>query len=207
MVPVLFFMNVRNNLHSSTVLASILMAILVGTLLSWQQGHAQVGTNDIDNGAVTSPKIRDREVKTPDIADDSVTSEKIRNGAVGTANIADNSITSNKIVDGSITSEDLAANTEFAGDSQGQISQVIFSTCSIDFDAVAAQKVKTAFCPVPGAQIGDHVIVTNQDLALGLVTQSATVNGTELVRIAVSNPSFSSVDPPSATWALIIFRT
>jgi len=200
-------MNVRNNLHSSTVLASILMAILFGTLLSWQQGYAQVGTNDIDNGAVTSPKIRDREVKTPDIADDSVTSEKIRNGAVGTANIADNSITSNKIVDGSITSEDLAANTEFAGDSQGQISRVIFSTCSIDFDAVAAQKVKTAFCPVPGAQIGDHVIVTNQDLALGLVTQSATVNGTELVRIAVSNPSFSSVDPPSATWALIIFRT
>jgi len=183
------------------------MAILFGTLLSWQQGYAQVGTNDIDNGAVTSPKIRDREVKTPDIADDSVTSEKIRNGAVGTANIADNSITSNKIVDGSITSEDLAANTEFAGDSQGQISRVIFSTCSIDFDAVAAQKVKTAFCPVPGAQIGDHVIVTNQDLALGLVTQSATVNGTELVRIAVSNPSFSSVDPPSATWALIIFRT
>jgi len=200
-------MNVRNNLHSSTVVASILMAILVGTLLSWQQGHAQVGTNDIDNGAVTSPKIRDREVKTPDIADGSVTSDKIRDGAVGTANIADNSITSDKIVDGSITPEDLATDTGFAGDSQGQISQVIFSTCSIDFDAVAAHKVKTAFCPVPGAQIGDHVIVTNQDLALGLVTQSATVNGTELLRIAVSNPSASSVDPPSTTWALIIFRT
>ena len=69
-------------------------------------------------------------------------------------------------------------------------------TCSIDFDAVAANKVKTAFCPVPGAQIGDHVIVTNQDLSLGLVTQSATVNGTELVRIAVTNPSTSAVDPP-----------
>ena len=62
---------------------------------------------------------------------------------------------------------------------QQQISQIIFSPCSIDFDAVAANRVKTAFCPVPGAQIGDHVIVTNQDLALGLVTQSATVNGTE----------------------------
>ena len=70
-----------------------------------------------------------------------------------------------------------------------------------------ANKVKTAFCPVPGAQIGDHVIVTNQDLALGLVTQSATVNGTELVRIAVTNPSTSAVDPPSSTWALIIFRS
>ena len=52
------------------MIASILMTIFVGTLISWQtRRYAQVGTNDIDNGAVTSPKIRDREVKTPDIAD------------------------------------------------------------------------------------------------------------------------------------------
>jgi trimeric autotransporter adhesin len=190
------------------MIASILMTIFVGTLISWQQGgYAQVSTNDIDNGAVTSPKIRDREVKTPDIADRSITSDKISNGAVGNANIADNSITSDKILDGSITSKDLATGTGFTDKSQGQASQVIFSTCSIDFDVVAAQKVKTAFCPVSGAKIGDHVIVTNQDLTLGLVTQSATVNGTELVRIAVTNPSLSSVNPPSATWALIIFRS
>ena len=126
---------------------------------------------------------------------------------MGTAAIADDSITSDKILDGSITSEDLAKGTGFSGDLQQQISQIIFSTCSIDFDAVPANRVKTAFCPVPGAQIGDHVIVTNQDLALGLVTQSATVNGTELVRIAVTNPSSSAVDPPSSTWALIIFRS
>ena len=61
------------------------MIIVVGTLLSWLPAHAQVGTNDIDNGAVTSPKIRDRQVKTPDIADDSITSDKIRVGAVGNA--------------------------------------------------------------------------------------------------------------------------
>ena len=190
------------------MIASILMTIFVGALISWQQGgYAQVGTNDIDNSAVTSPKIRDREVKTPDIADNSITSDKISNGAVVNAKIADNSITSDKILDGSITSKDLATGTGFADKSQGQVSQVIFSTCSIDFDVVAAQKVRTAFCPVPGAKIGDHVIVTNQDLSLGLVTQSATVNGTELVRIAVTNPSLSSVNPPSTTWALIIFRS
>ena len=197
-------------MRDRAMIASILMTIFVGTLISWQQGgHAQVSTNDIDNGAVTSPKIRDREVKTPDIADNSITSDKISNGAVGNANIADNSITSAKILDGSITSKDLATGTGFADQSQGQgqVSQVIFSTCSIDFGVVAAQKVNTAFCPVPGAKIGDHVIVTNQDLMLGLVTQSATVNGTELLRIAVTNPSLSSVDPPSATWALIVFRS
>ena len=174
----------------------LLIPVIVGIIPSWQQALAQVSTNDIDNGAVTSPKIRDRQVKTPDIEDDAITSDKIRVGAVGTAAIADNSITSEKILDGSITSKDLATGTGFSGNTQEQISQIIFSTCSIDFDAVAANKVKTAFCPVPGAQIGDHVIVTNQDLALGLVTQSATVNGTELVRIAVTNPSTSAVDPP-----------
>lgn len=196
-----------NDSHTSTVLASILLTITIASLHAWPQVQAQVGTNDIDNGAVTSPKIRDREVKTPDIADDSVTTEKIRNGAVGTADIADESITTDKISDGSITAEDLATDIGFSGDSPSEISQIIFNSCSIDFDAISAQKVATAFCPVPGAQIGDHVIVTNQDLAWGLLTQSASVNSTELVRIAVSNPNFNSVDPPSITWALIIFRT
>ena len=200
-------MNRPHDLHPNTAVALFLMILAIGALLGWLPAQAQVGTNDIDNGAVTSPKIRDREVKNPDIAEDSISSDKIRDGAVGTAAIADDSITSDKILDGSITSDDLATGKGFTGNNQEQVSQVIFSTCSIDFDAVPANKVKTAFCPVPGAQIGDHVIVTNQDLALGLVTQSATVNGTELVRIAVTNPSTSAVDPPSSTWALIIFRS
>jgi hypothetical protein len=101
------------------------MILAIGALLGWLPAQAQVGTNDIDNGAVTSPKIRDREVKNPDIADDSITSDKIRAGAVGTAAIADNSITSDKILDGSITSEDLAKGTGFSGDLQQQISQII----------------------------------------------------------------------------------
>lgn len=203
-------MNHGNNSLLSAVLASILMsaAVTFGTLIEMQQGHAQVDTNDIDNGAVTSPKIRDREVKTPDIADQSVTTDKIRDGTVETADIADQSVTSDKIRDGSITAADLAADIGgVTGDTQGAISQIIFNTCSIDFDVVPPQKTGSAFCPVPGAQIGDHVIVTNQDAALGLLTQSASVNGTALVRIVVSNPTFIPVDPPSVTWALIIFRT
>ena len=81
-------------------------------------------------------------MKTPDIADNSITSDKISNGAVVNAKIADNSITSDKILDGSITSKDLATGTGFADKSQGQVSQVIFSTCSIDFDVVADKKLE-----------------------------------------------------------------
>src|SRR6185503_20474234 len=104
-------MNHTTDLRPSATVAPILMIIVVGTVLSWLPAQAQVGTNDIDNGAVTSPKIRDRQVKTPDIEDDAITSDKIRAGAVGNAAIADNSITSEKILDGSITSDDLAKGT------------------------------------------------------------------------------------------------
>lgn len=69
-------MNHTTDLRPNKAVASILMIIVVGTLLSWLPAQAKVGTNDIDNGAVTSPKIN--QVKTPDIADDSITSDKIR---------------------------------------------------------------------------------------------------------------------------------
>jgi hypothetical protein len=190
---------------SRTVLV-ITITTIFGTLSFGQHGGAQVDTNDINNGAVTSPKIRDGEVRTPDIADNSVTSDKIRVGAVVTEDIADSYVTSDKIVDGSIMPEDLRTGAGIPGETQ-EVSQVMFNTCSIDFDAVTAQKVATAFCPVPGVEIGDHVVVTRQDPALDLITQSASVNASELVRIAVWNPTFKTVDPPNATWALIVFRT
>jgi hypothetical protein len=175
--------------------------------LSVQRAQAQVDTNDISNGAVTSPKIRDGEVRNPDIADDAVTTDKIRPGAVVTESIADNSITSDKLAGGSTMLEDLGMAAGLGGGENQAVSQIIFNTCSIDFDSVAAQKAASAFCPVPGAAIGDHVLVTSQDPALDLITQSASVNGSELIKIAVWNPTFKSVDPPKATWALIVFRS
>src|SRR5262245_38377719 len=94
---------------------SILITTNFGTLPIVQYVGAQVDTNDIDNGAVTSPKIRDGEVRTPDIADGAVTSDKIRNGAVVMADIADNSVTSDNIVDGSIQPEDLGTTAGLGG--------------------------------------------------------------------------------------------
>jgi hypothetical protein len=188
------------------VVFSILITTNFGTLPIVQHVGAQVDTNDIDNGAVTSPKIRDGEVRTPDIADEAVATDKIRRGAVVTESLADNSVTSDKIADGSIMIEDLSTTGGIGGENQA-VSHVIFNTCSIDFGPIAAQKATTALCPVPGVQVGDHVVATSQDSSLDIVTQSASVNGTELVRIEVWNPTFKTVDPPNITWALIAFRT
>jgi hypothetical protein len=186
----------------------ITTSIIAGTSSSLfvQRVEAQVDTNDISNGAVTSPKIRDGEVRSADIADGAVTTDKIRPGAVITESLADNSVTSDKIADGSIMLEDLSTTGGLGGDNQG-VSHVTFNTCSIDFGPIAAQKATTALCPVPGVQVGDHVVATSQESSLDIVTQSASVNGTELVRIEVWNPTFKSVDPPNVTWALIAFRT
>jgi hypothetical protein len=78
----------------------------------------------MENGAVTSPKLRDREVRNPEIADSSITSAKI--------------------MDGSILLEDLRTGTGIPGESH-KVSEGPFNICSIDFHAAAAQKVGTAF--------------------------------------------------------------
>jgi hypothetical protein len=180
---------------SSTIFASPVLAV------------AQISTSNIANNAVTSPKIRDGEVKTPDIANNAVESSKISNGAVGTNELADDAVTSQKIADGSITIADLAPGTvSTETEKLKAVTQIIFNSCSIDFPSIPAQQISFAFCPVIGARIGDKVIVTSQDEASGLVTQSASVNATDLVRISVRNPNFIAADPPKISWAMIVFR-
>jgi len=166
-----------------------------------------IDTNHIANNAVTSSKIQNGEVKAADIANNAITTEKISASAIETIDIADDSVTSDKIKDGSITAADLSPGAIALPEKFTSVSNIIFNSCSIDFPAVAAQGVTFAFCPVPGVKIGDKVIVTNQDLGLDLLTQSASVNASDLVRIAVRNPNFYSADPPQITWAMIIFRT
>jgi hypothetical protein len=167
----------------------------------------RVDTGNIANNAVTSPKIEDGQVRTPDIANNAVTTSKISDGAIETRDLADNSVTSEKIADGSITASDLAFSSTSANQKLIGATTVIFNTCSIDFSSIRAHQLVFAFCPVPGVRIGDKVLVTNQDLALDLLTQSASVNGTDIVRVAVLNPNSYPGDPAKITWAMIIYRT
>ena len=61
--------------------------------------NGSVTTDKIADGAITSGKIGDGEVNTQDLADGAVTSEKIKDGEVKTADIADGAITPEKLSD------------------------------------------------------------------------------------------------------------
>jgi hypothetical protein len=194
------------------VVAFFLLGVLAGQLCTVNTNllnvYAQIGTSNIANNAITSPKIRDGGVKTPDISNNAITTSKISNGAVEAKDLATDAVNSEKIEDGSITAADLSPgiiSTET--EKLKSVSEIIFNACSIDFPSIPAQQVTFAFCPVIGAKIGDKVIVTNQDDASGLLTQSASVNATDLVRIAIRNPNFYAADPPKISWAMIVFRT
>ena len=61
--------------------------------------NGSVTTDKIADGAITSGKIGDGEVNTQDLADGAVTSEKIKDGEVKTPDIADGAITPEKLSD------------------------------------------------------------------------------------------------------------
>lgn len=61
--------------------------------------NGSVTTDKIADGAITSEKIGDGEVNTQDLADGAVTSEKIKDGEVKTADIADGAVTPEKLSD------------------------------------------------------------------------------------------------------------
>lgn len=61
--------------------------------------NGSVTTDKIADGAITSDKIGDGEVQTQDLADGAVTSEKIKDGEVKTADIADGAVTPEKLSD------------------------------------------------------------------------------------------------------------
>lgn len=169
--------------------------------------YGQIGTSNIQNNAITSPKIRDGAVKTPDIANNAVTTSKISGGAVETSDLADDAVTSDKIDDGSITAADLAPNTIGSGaDKLKTVSKIIFSSCSIDFPSIPPQQYASGLCRVTGAQVGDKVIATSQNDASGIATQSASVNATDLIRMSIRNPNPIATHPPKVIWAVIIFR-
>ena len=90
--------------------ATALFVALGGTALA----VTQIGTNQIKNGAVTSPKIKNGAVTNSKLGDKSVSNGKLAKSAVGNGKIANNAVTGSKVKDGSLTASDVAPNTFLA---------------------------------------------------------------------------------------------
>ncbi len=81
----------------------------VGVTLSGDATIDETGKLTISDGAVTSNKIGDNEVKTANLNTGSVVSAKIYDGTIATEDLADGAITADKIFDGTITAADLSS--------------------------------------------------------------------------------------------------
>ena len=90
--------------------------------------NATVGTEKLDDSAVTTAKIKNANVTTDKLADNAVTTAKILDANVTTDKLADNAVTTAKIADGSITPIKLATNLHdmvVVGDSLSDISNEV----------------------------------------------------------------------------------
>jgi hypothetical protein len=71
----------------------------------------QIGTNEIADGAVTSPKLAAGAITAANIPDGAITSTKLADGAVVAAKIADGAVVTNKIGANAVTSSRIAFST------------------------------------------------------------------------------------------------
>ncbi|MGI0022415.1 MAG: hypothetical protein ACRD9Q_06090 [Nitrososphaeraceae archaeon] len=66
-----------------------------------------IGTNDIADGAITTPKLANNAVTSPKIAPGAVMIHHLANDAVGLNNLLQNSVDGSKIIDGSVGLQDV----------------------------------------------------------------------------------------------------
>ena len=139
----------------------------------------QVGTEDIQAGAVTNPKLRN----------DAVTNQKIANDAVTSENIANDAVTPDEI----------------AG-----VSKLIFTSCNLDFGPIPAHTNEGLGCSVPGAKVGDLVMVTPQGKGTSFILlRDAYVSSDGAVMITVENVNQEDgiqINPYPAKYAIIVYR-
>ena len=130
----------------------------VGTTRNIQDGA--VTTPKLANGAVTSAKIGSGEVKTTNVNDGAVTTAKIADSAVTAGKLDSNAVTTQKIADSAVTADKLGSSA--------------VTTAKINDGAVTADKLGSS--AVATGKINDGA-VTNGKLADGAVTEGKIGNG------------------------------
>ena len=142
--------------------------------------NATVGTEKIDDNAVTTDKLADNAVTTAKILDANVTTDKLADNAVTTAKIldanvttdklADNSVTTAKILDANVTTDKLADNS--------------VTTAKIKNGNITRNKIRNPYVGI----IGDSFSVLNNPW----INYFADITGRPVINKAVSRAGFTT---------------
>jgi hypothetical protein len=136
------------------VIAMLALFVSIGGV-----GYAasKIGTNDIQNKAVTKPKIDKQAVSTNRIADQAVKTKKLADQSVKTDKIADQAVTTDKIADQAVTTDkiaDQAVTTDKIADlavTNGKLGSDSVSVDKIQDSAVRASELGSTQQVVGGA--------------------------------------------------------
>jgi hypothetical protein len=149
----------------SPAMGVALIALLVA-LSGTTYAAVRIGTKQIKNNAITSPKIRNGAVKNVDLARNSVVTAKIvasavaglqiRDAGVGNADLANDAVTGGKVRGGAIGNSDLANDAVTAS----KIRANSVGNTELATDAVTTTKIKDG--SVAGADITDATITASK---------------------------------------------
>lgn len=117
---------------------------------------SKIGTNGIQDGAVTSAKIKNATVQSVDVKDGAITSTDIANGTVTSSDIKDSTVTSADIANGTVTSTDIKDSTVTSTD----IKDGTVGAGDLANGSVTANKIAPGAIAFPNALWG--TVIRNQ---------------------------------------------
>ena len=136
--------------------------------------NATVGTEKLDDNAVTTAKIKNANVTTDKLADNAVTTAKIKNANVTTDKLADNAVTTAKIKNANVTTDKLADNAV----TTAKIKNANVTTDKLADNAVTTAKILDA--NVTTDKLADNAVTTAK-IKNASITNSKIAKGTLLI--------------------------
>ena len=152
--------------------------------------NATVGTEKLDDNAVTTAKIKNANVTTDKLADNAVTTAKILDANVTTDKLADNAVTTAKILDANVTTDKLADNSVTtakildANVTTDKLADNAVTTAKILDGNITRIKIRNPYVGI----IGDSFSVLNDKW----VNYFANITGRPVINKAVSRAGFTT---------------
>jgi hypothetical protein len=155
-----------------------------------------VGTKQLKRDAVTSIKIKNNAVTGADVLESSLAKVRFAKTADTATSVGADAVGSANVVNAS----------SGAGLRKADIAAVV-TTATFDPPSVPANSCGSVLGVVPGAQLGDSIVLQPTGSAWGTVAWMPwLVNSANSVEIRVCNPTNLATDPGVVTFQVLLFR-